>query len=78
MVSKSRSLLHAQQAPGLEPSMVNKFSLSIVGGKLPPGQCITSVFLPAVAVTFHSGSAFKNAEENAPNVMSLSSSAEIL
>ena len=41
MVSKSRSLLHAQQAPGLEPSIVNRFSLSVVGGKLPPGQCIT-------------------------------------
>ena len=47
---------HAQQAPGLEPSIVIKFSLSMLGGKLPPGQCITNVFLPAFAVTLNNGS----------------------
>ena len=29
--------------PGAEPSITNKFSLSLVGGQAPPGQCITKV-----------------------------------
>ena len=77
-ISKSRTEDHAQQAPGLEPSMVIKLSLSMLGGKLPPGQCITSVFLPALAVTLNNGSAFKKREEKAPKVTSLSSSADKL
>ena len=77
-ISKSRTEEHAHTAPGLEPSMVIRFSLSIVGGKLPPGQCITSVFLPAFAVTLNNGYAFKNLDENAPMVISLSSSADRL
>ena len=50
----------------------------MLGGKLPPGQCMTRVFLPALAVTLKSGSAFKKRDEKAPRVMSLSSSAERL
>ena len=57
-VSKSMALDTEHAAPGLEPSITIRFSSSSVGGHAPPGQCISNVFLPALAVTSHSGSAF--------------------